>query len=55
MKIRKESTEINKYCYKHETLNREPIEENFDDLEESSGRGGNKLETKEHLDALSNA
>ena len=35
-----------------QTLNREPIEENFDDLEDSSGKGGNKPETKEHLEAL---
>lgn len=38
-----------------ETLNREPIDENFDDLAESSGKGGNKPETKEHLDALRSA
>lgn len=32
------------------TLNREPIEENFDDLEDSSGKGGNKPDTKEHVE-----
>lgn len=32
------------------TLNREPIDENFDDLEDSSAKGGNKPETKEHLE-----
>lgn len=33
------------------TLNREPIEENFDDLEDSSGKGGKRPETKEQLEA----
>lgn len=37
------------------TLNREPIEENFDVLEDSSAKGGNKDDTKEHLEALKSA
>lgn len=37
------------------TLNREPIEENFDDLADSSGKRGNKPETKEHSEALRSA
>lgn len=37
------------------TLNRVPIEENFDDLEDSSDEVGNKLATKEHLEALNSA
>ena len=32
------------------TLNREPIDDNFDDLEDSSAKGGNRPETKEHLE-----
>jgi len=36
-------------------LNREPIEENFDDLDESSAEGGNKPATKEHFEALKSA
>lgn len=38
-----------------QTLKREPIDENFVDLEDSSGEGGNKLETKEHWEAPSRA
>lgn len=37
------------------TLNRVPIEENFDDLEDSSDEVGNKLATKEQLEALKSA
>lgn len=34
------------------TLKREPIEENFDDLEDSSATGGKRPATKEHLETL---
>ena len=37
------------------TLNRVPIEENFDDLEDSSDEDGNKLDTKKQVDALKRA
>lgn len=41
---------------RYDTLKREPIDENFEDLEEdlveSSGSGGNRPATKEHLEAL---
>lgn len=30
----------------YQTLKREPIEENFDDLDDSSANGGNKHDTK---------
>ena len=36
---------------KKTTLNREPIKENFDYLDDSSGEGGNKPNTKGHLEA----
>lgn len=36
------------------TLKRVPIEENFDCLE-SSGAGGNRFATKEHVEAFNNA
>jgi len=36
---------------KKTTLNREPIEENFDCLDDSSGEGGNNPDTKGHLEA----
>ena len=39
----------------NQTLNREPIEEKFDDLDESSAEGGNNPTTNEHLDALKSA
>jgi hypothetical protein len=39
----------------YETLNCEPIEENFDALNESPAEGGNKPTTKEHLEALKSA
>lgn len=39
----------------YHTLNREPIDENFDDLDESSDKGGNRPETKGHLEALRSA
>lgn len=38
-----------------QTLNREPMDENFDVLEDSSGSGGNKPDTNEHLDAVRRA
>lgn len=34
------------------TLNLEPIDENFDVFEDSSGKGGNKALTKSHPEAL---
>lgn len=37
------------------TLNRVPIEENFDDLADSSDEVGNKLATNEHSEALKSA
>lgn len=37
------------------TLNRVPIDENLDDLEVSSGKGGKSPETKGHLEALNSA
>lgn len=42
-------------CILRRTLNREPIDENFDDLEDSSVKGGNNPETKGHLEALRTA
>lgn len=38
-----------------QTLNREPIEENFDVLDESSTKEVNKPETKEQFEALKSA
>lgn len=40
---------------KNQTLNREPMEENFDLLDDSSGDGRNKLDTKVHLEAYRTA
>jgi len=40
---------------KSPTLNREPIEENFDLLDDSSGEGTNKPDTKGHLEAYRSA
>lgn len=40
---------------KKKTLNWVAIEENFDDLDVSSGRGGNNPETKEHFEEESSA
>lgn len=37
------------------TLKRDPMEENLDAFAVSTGSGGNKLATKEHLEALSNS
>ena len=37
------------------TLKRDPMEENFDDFDVSSGRGGNRLTTKGHFEAVSKA
>lgn len=37
------------------TLKRDPIDENFDDFEDSSGRGGNRPATNEHLEAVNKA
>ena len=37
------------------TLKRVAIEDDFDDFVFSSGAGGNKTDTKEHLEALSNS
>jgi hypothetical protein len=37
------------------TLKRAPIEENLEDLDVSSGRGGNNPEMNEHLVALSSS
>jgi len=37
------------------TLNLDPIEENLDDFDESSGRGGKSAATKGHLEAVSRA
>lgn len=37
---------------KKTTLKRDPIEENFDDLDVSSGSGGKSPATNEHLEAL---
>lgn len=44
--------------YKEEeynTLNLEPIDENFDDFDDSSAKSGNSPETKEHSEALKSA
>ena len=38
---------------KTNTLKRDPIEENLDDFEDSSGEGGNSPATKEHFEAVS--
>lgn len=38
--------------WNNDTLKREAIEENFDDLDVSSGRGGNRPATKGHVEAL---
>jgi hypothetical protein len=40
---------------KKKTLKRAPIEENLEDLDVSSGRGGKSPEINEHLEALSNS
>jgi len=37
---------------KNDTLNREPIEENLEDLDVSSGSGGKRPATNGHLEAL---
>lgn len=37
---------------KNDTLKREPIEENLEDFDVSSGSGGKRPDTKEHLEAL---
>lgn len=37
------------------TLNLDPIEENLDDFDESSGSGGKSAATKSHFEAVSNA
>lgn len=37
------------------TLNRVPIEENFDCFDDSSGSGGNKFAINEHLEAFNKA
>ena len=34
------------------TLKRDPMEENLDDFDVSSGSGGNRPATKEHFDAV---
>jgi len=39
----------------YHTLNRAPIEENFDDLDDSSVERGNKFATKGHFEALKRA
>ena len=39
----------------HNTLNRVPMEENFVDFEDSSDEVGNKLATKEQVEALKSA
>ena len=39
---------VQKYGF---TLKRDPIDENFEDFDVSSDRGGNKPETKEHLES----
>ena len=41
---------INKDLKKNDTLKREPIEENLEDFDVSSGSGGKRPDTKEHLD-----
>ena len=53
----KEAYSLNqpKILKQKQTLNREPIEENFDDFEDSSGKGGNKPDTKEHSEVLKSA
>ena len=52
---KKQTKHIIKKKLDHHTLNREPIEENFDCLEDSSAKGGNKPDTKEHLEAPKSA
>ena len=37
------------------TLKRAPMEENLDDFDDSSGRGGNRPTTKEHFEAVNKA
>lgn len=37
------------------TLNRVPIEENFDCFDDSSGSGGKRSATNEHLEAFNKA
>lgn len=36
----------------YNTLKRDPMEENLDDFDDSSGSGGNKLTTKGHFEAV---
>ena len=42
----------NKDQKKNDALKREPIEENFEDFDVSSGGGGKRPATKEHLEEL---
>lgn len=37
------------------TLKRDPIEENLEDFDDSSGEGGNRPATNEHVEAVSRA
>lgn len=46
---------VNGYVLYWLTLKRVPIDENLDCFDASSGNGGNKLATKEHLDASNKA
>lgn len=39
-------------CIQTGTLKRDPIEENLDDFEDSSGSGGKSAAAKEHLEAV---
>lgn len=43
------------YKEEYNTLKLEPIDENLDDLDDSSAKGGNRPETKEHSEALKSA
>lgn len=45
-------THTTKHMWRDHTLKRDPIEENFEDFEDSSD-GGNKLDTKEQEEAFS--
>lgn len=51
MMIGKENAEIIR-SWSKDTLKRDPIEENLEDFEVSSGTGGKSPATKEHLEAL---
>lgn len=42
----------NEVLEKKDTLKREPIDENLEDFDVSSGSGGKRADTKGHLEAI---